>query len=230
MKNNDQINQTIIHVILVLVLITFLPNINYSQVAIEKQLLEFAKKSLNDYINDIINENNYSKFNFKSLEESKSAYLGNPYSIGYIGLNSLKTYNPDSSIRSVLIDTKTYWFPVLVQGEIRTKLEIIEKKDQYIAGEFGGIRNVNEVALAINDLPKLLKSQNINAKFKIMLVKIPAMNAQLLYIESSQGEFLIPVMIQPQRFELQNRQIYKAKDGLSILKGFATKINGDKLL
>ena len=232
MKTLYQILKSIVYVIFVVGLTVLLSKSVYSQekIIIDKKIFEFAKKSLNDYVNDILNEDNCLRFNFKSLEEARSSYLGEPYKIVYIDLNSLKAYKSDSNLKSIVIDPKIYWFPVLVKEEIRTKLEIVEKEDRLIAGEFGGIRSVNEIALTIKQLPKLLDSLNIKEIDKSLLLKVPVMYASFLYIVDPQGEYLIPTMIHPQRFELQNRRIYKVEEILPVLKEYAIKIDGNKLL
>jgi hypothetical protein len=62
-----------------------------------------------------------------------------------------------------------------------------------------------------------------------LLVKIPSLHAVFLYVESPRGEFLVPAMPQPQRFNLQDAQIYPADDVLAKLSEFAQEIDEDKL-
>jgi hypothetical protein len=210
-------------------LIALLPNIVYSQTIVQKPVLEFAQESLEGYVNNVLNEKNFAKFNFKSLEEARKARLGDPYKVMFIGLEPLKNYKSGTGIRPLLMDTKTLWFPVMVGDEIRTQLEIREKKDKWVPGEFGRVRSVQEIVKVRNELPKLIQSKGLRAPYKLMLVRIPALYANFFYVESSQGEYLVPAMVQPQRYKLRNGQIYAADQALSNLREFAKEIDGKTL-
>jgi len=211
-------------------LIVLLPKIVYSQEMLQKPVLEFAQKSLKGYVNNVLNEKNFARFNFKSLEEARVAHLGDPYKVMFIGLGPLKDYKSGTGIRPILIDAKTLWFPVMVEGEIRTKLEVREKKGKLVSGEFGGIRVVQEIAKVRDQVPRLIESKGLRGPFKLMVVKIPALYAHFFYVESSQGEYLIPAMVQPQRYKLENGQIYAADQALSNLREFAKEIDGKTLM
>lgn len=206
-----------------------LAGISYSQETVQKYVRNFAQTSLEGYVNYALTEKNVARFNFKSLEEAGKASLGDPYRILFTGLTTLQNYKPGTGAKPILMDSKTLWFPVMVDGEIRTKLELKEKKDQWISGEFGGVRNVREIAKVRNRFPDLLRSKGLSEPYSVSLLKIPALYAVFFYVESPQGEFLIPSMIQPHRYNLVNGQIYSADDVLSDLKGFAKEIDG-KLL
>ncbi|MBE0426046.1 MAG: hypothetical protein IBX72_05305 [Nitrospirae bacterium] len=210
--------------------IVLLTGTAYSQEMIQKQEMEFAQHSLTEYVKNIINERNFANFGFKSLEEAKIARLGDPYPVMIIGLNNLKGYKSGTGAKALLIDARTLWFPVMVKGETRTKMEIVEKDGKWIAGEFGGVKVVRKITMAKNQLPMLLESKEITALYKTMLVKIPSLYAEFLYVENSKREFLIPAMIQPQRYKLQNGQIYTADEVLSKLKEFAKEIDEKKVM
>jgi hypothetical protein len=109
-------------------------------------------------------------------------------------------------------------------------MEIVEKNGNWIAGEFGGVRTVKEIEIVKKQLPELLESKEVKEPYKIMLVKIPALYAAFLYIESSQGEFLIPAMVQPQRFNLETARLYNADEVLSKLREFAKEIDEKKVM
>lgn len=233
----NKISFVVLFVILAFSLIICSQKVGYSQevkkeaeeVVIKKSALEFAQRSLKSYVNNVINEKNFMKFGFKSIGGAQIASVGDPYRVMTIGLKDLKTYKPGTGAKPLLMDVKIIWFPVMVEDEILTKLEIIEKEGKLISGEFGKITIVKEVATAKNRLPELLRSKEIEAPHKIFLLKIPALYAMFLYVESSKGEFLIPSMMQPQRYDLQNAQIYTADEVLSKLMEFAKKIDEKKL-
>lgn len=230
MNNMSQMFRRILVAVLGCFLIILLARMVYSQKVIQDPEIEFAQESLERYVENMLNEKNFANFGFKSLSEAKEARVGDPYEVMIIGLRDLKAYKPGTGARPLLMDAKTLWFPVMAEGETRTKLEIIEKDGKWIAGDFGGIRTVQKVASIEPQLPRLLKSKGIEVPDKLMLVKIPVLQATFLYVESPRGEFLIPTMVQPQRYKLQDAQIYTADEVLSILREFAVEIDEKKLL
>lgn len=57
-----------------------------------KQVQEFARKSLENYLAKFVNAENFSRYGFKSFAETERAYLGEPYAMKMIGLQELKGY------------------------------------------------------------------------------------------------------------------------------------------
>jgi hypothetical protein len=210
-------------------LIVLLASMAYSQRKMQESEIEFAQESLKMYVENVLDEENFANFGFKSLQEAQVARVGDPYRVMFIGLQDLKAYKPGTGARPLLRDAKTLWFPVMVEGETRTKLEIVEKDGKWIAGEFGGIGTVQKATMARAQLPKLLESKEVKEPQEPVLVKIPALHAMFLYVESPRGEFLVPAMFQPQRFELQEAQIYTADEALSKLSEFAQEIDENKI-
>lgn len=230
MNNTNKIFHRVLFMLLAWSLIALSPKIIYSQEMIQKPVLEFAQKSLEGYVNNVLSEKNFAKFNFKTLGEAKMARLGTPYKVMYIGLSPLKAYKAGTGLRPILTDAKTLWFPVMVEGKVRTKLEIVEKEGKWIAGEFGGIRVVREIAIVRDQVPSLLESKGLREPYEVILVKIPALYAVFFYVESSRGEYLIPAMAQPQRYKLQNGKMYAADEVLSKLRDIAKEIDEKKVL
>lgn len=216
--------------VLVLLFVLLTPGIVFSQASVSKQVLESSQKALADYITHFIRKDNLKSFGFESIEGSRAARLGNPYPVMIIGLRDLTEYKAGTSTRLLLIDSKTLWFPVNVEGRPRTKLEMVEKEGKWIPGEFGGTKTVEPVTMGLNQLPKLMESKGIHPPYRIMLVKIPALYATFLYREGPEGEFLIPTMVQPERFDLMNSQIYNSEEVLSKLREYAKRIDPDKVM
>jgi hypothetical protein len=196
---------------------------------IKKVDIEIAHRSLQHYIRTIITEENYMRFGFESYGEAQRAQLGEPYWVMIIGLKDLKSYQQGTGTKGLLIDIKTIWFPVMVKGEVRTKMEMVNKGGRWIAGEFGRIKIVKEIISTKNKLPELLRSKGIERPYSITLLKIPALYAVFFHIDSSRGEFLVPAMIQPQRYNIRNAEIYSADEMLVKLKEFAQKIDEKKV-
>jgi hypothetical protein len=208
----------------------FLAQVTYSQEALSVNALEYAQKALDGYVKNIINESNASTFGFKNIKEAQAARLGKPLSVMIIGLRDLKNYKAGTGAKQILIDAKTLWFPVVVDSETRCKLEIIEKNGKWIAGEFGRVKSAAVIMSVQIQLPKLLESQGIKEPFKEILVRIPSLYAEFVYVVSSKGEFLIPAMLQSERYGLENGQVYEADEVLIKLKEIAQKIDENKVM
>lgn len=229
MKNSSSKFKRFLFALVGLIFVGFLPAVN-SRAEAQMSQKEFSQKSLEGYIRDVVNERNFANFGFKSLEEAKLARLGDPYKVMIIGLRDLKRYTPGSGVKNLLIDGKTLWYPVLVNGEIRAKLEIIEKEGKWIAGEFGRMKKAQKIYTAREALPRLLDSKGIGEPYTVMLIKIPALFAEFLYVESSKGEFFVPAMVQPERYKIKDAQVYDADEVLSQLKEAAQDIDENKVM
>lgn len=230
MRNINLIFRGVLLAILGLCLTALLPRSVISQEPMQEKPGEFARKSLEGYVNNVVTEKNLANFGFESLEEARAARVGDPYQVMIIGLKDLKSYKAGTGARALLTDAKTLWFPVTVDGEIRTKLEIIQKDGKWVSGEFGGVRVPQKVAMVEDQLPKLLEAKDIKAPYELMLVRIPVLYATFLYIESAEGEFLVPTMVRPQRMKLRDSAVYTSDEVLSILAGLAKEIDENKVM
>jgi len=201
-----------------------------AQVAVEPSVIQFSQQALSNYVQNVVNDKNFTKFGFRSLDEAKRARLGEPYRVAIIGLRQLKDYKPGGGAKMLLTDAHTVLFPVLVDGQVRTKLEVVQKAGRLVPGEFGGTRTVQIVEEVASALPKLLETRHVTTAAKPILVKVPALFAQFLYVETPSGEFLIPAMIQPQRFELQNSVLYTSDAVLTKLAEAAKQVDENKVM
>ena len=188
-----------------------------------------AQATLSRYVTDVLTERNAGRYGFRSLEEAKSARVGEPLPVMLIGLSSLKEYRSDAKVGSMLIDARTLWFPVLAGGETRTKLEMIIKDGALVPGEFGGIKSPERISSARKRLPGLIERGAIPDAKKVTLVRIPALAAEFLYLETGQGDYFLPAMVNPGRFDLDDGKIYPAADILSRLRDIAKDIDPKKV-
>lgn len=196
----------------------------------QQQAASVAQRSLTSYVQSVLNEKNFAKFGFKSFDEAQRSRLGEPYPIKIVGLKDLKAYKPETSLKTLLIDAQSLWFPVMVDDQTRTKLEMIRKPSGWVAGEFGASKSAQIVAEARAALPKLLEAKQVKAPFTVELVKIPALSASFLYVDGPSGEFMVPATINPQRFGLENATVYSAVDVLTRLEAYAKDIDEKKVM
>ncbi len=205
----------------------------YSQdeetIMIGKKEKEFAEKSLDEYVKNFLSDKNVSKFGFRTLGQAQEATLGDPYKLMVIGLKNLKAYKAGMPANELMTDPQTLWYPVMVNDIATTKLEIIKKEGKLIAGEFGKIKIVQEITAAKDQLARMIEERKVKPPEEQMLIEISELHAMFIYFKNADGEFLIPSMIQPQRFELENGRVYPADELLSKLSEIAKKIDENKI-
>ena len=211
---------------LILIVITFL---TYSQEKIMVQDKEFAQKSLSGYL-EFLSPDNVTNFGFKSIDEAKTATLGDPIRVLMISLEDLKNYKVGEGIKSILKDIKTTWYPVQLRGQTKAKIEISEKDGEMIAGDFGDALNAQYIASLLTWLPDTLGAWNIQENYVLSLIKIPVITATFIYVESEKQQFLISAMLNPGLFEIEENNLYKVDYILSKLKEYVKDIKGDKVI
>ncbi len=189
-----------------------------------------AQRTLQMYVQHMLNKENVARFNFKSLEEARSATVGDPYSVSYIALDALREYRAGRPARSVMRDAKKLWFPVLVGDEVRTKMEMVQRDGKWIGGEFGGTKSVQIISRVDQQLPRLFESRGLAEPFDTKMVVFPALFAVFFYEEDDRGEYMVAAMTQPERFGLSNGQVYEAEELLMRLKEQTAKIDPEKVM
>ena len=189
---------------------------------------EFAQVALENYVSHMLNEKNVQNFGFKNMKEAENARVGESVSVYYIHLDALKEYNPDIPVRKILSDPSKLFFFVLVDKEVRTKIEIIQIDGEWVAGEFGGIDSVQYIEKAHRELPALLKRFSISETKPPVLVQVPVLHATLLYIEADDGSgYFTNVTMLPARYGLKSGQLYRAERILTLFADDAEKIEED---
>ena len=187
---------------------------------------EEAQTFLNQYLRDVINGQNCTAFGFVNYGEARLARVGEPYPVMLVKLNDLKNYQQGSGLRSLWVPTGKWWFPVLVKGQGRTKMEVLERNGQYLAGEFGGTRTAREVLKVISQLPKIFQTEQL-APTDIRLVVIPALMANFVFVAGNQVDFLIPCTVHPARYNLQNGTPQDPDVLMTSLQNYAGEIGED---
>jgi len=190
----------------------------------EKQVRDFAQTSLEGYIKNVLTKENIGKFGFGSLDETKTARVGGPLPVRIIELKELKAYKSGASVNTLPADVDSTWFPVLAGNEVRAELRILRIGGKLTSGDFGRTIEAQRLAAVREKMPEILQSKQISEPNAVTILEVPELKAILLFVEAAQGEFLIPAMALPQRYELNNGEVYPADKVLSRLREFAEKI------
>jgi len=185
-----------------------------------------AQTFLEQYVRDVLNGRNCTAFGFLNYNEARSARVGEPYPVMLVKLVDLKNYQQGTDLRSLWVPTGKWWFPVLVNGRGRTKIEVLARNGQYLAGEFGGTRTAREILKVISRLPKIFPAEQVSPT-DIRLVVIPALKANFLFLAGPQANYLIPCTVLPGRYDLENGTPADPEALLTTLKSYAEEIGED---
>lgn len=208
---------------LLIYLAVFFTLSGYCQMQPDDSLKSFANRSLSFYLNNIINKDNFTSFGFDEYGETSKAELSEPYKIHYMGVEDLKKYEAGTDYKKIIMDAKKFWFPVMVNGEFRLRLEIIDKNGKLIAGEFGGSQSMKMMGKSSNRMNNMFANQKIEAE-KVSIIQIPAMHVMLYYAKTSEGDFFIPAL-DMKHYNLEAGKLYSPEEIFGILKKFAKDID-----
>ena len=169
-----------------------------------KEMKDFAQVSLQGYVGNVLTEKNVANYGFQTMGEAQQSRLGDPLPLKSIALKDLKAYRSGAGLKSMPTDVKTTWYPVFANNEVRAKLEIIEKSGTLLAGGFGATNEAQRLSAVRQQIPDLLKSKNLSMRCLITIVKISALKATFLHVESVKGDFVVPAMFSPLRVNVKN--------------------------
>jgi hypothetical protein len=190
----------------------------------DNKKLSFARTSLESYVNNALSAENVGNFGFSSMGDAKRAELGDAYPVLSLDLQGIKNYREGDSVASLKTNTETTWFPVKASGEVVAKLEILEKGNQMIAGEFGAASEARRITQVLADSMQTWKSRGMDDPLDMKIFRIPYMKADFVFLAGPQGEYLIPAMPLPGRYDLKNGDLHPAVEVLSRMKKYAQEI------
>lgn len=193
----------------------------------EKEVKAFAQTALEAYVKNVLTKVNVGKYGFRTVEEAGASSLGEPLPLKTIELKDLKAYRPGAGLKSLPADVTTTWYPVLVNNEVRAKLEIIERSGKLLSGGFGAANEAKRLSAVRQRIPDQLRAINVPGPGTMSIVKIPALKAMFIHFESAGGDFLVPAMYSPQRFNMKNGELYPADEVLSRLREYSKDLPDD---
>lgn len=194
-----------------------------------EQARTFAGRALDGYVTAAVRDENAPRLGFKDAKEARAARLGDPLPVLFVGLAELKAYRPGTGAGTVLSNMRTLWFPVLVNGEVRSKLEITEIHGKWTAGEFGRPSSARQLMRVKGELPRALQGLSAPPDAKVALVRIPSLDVELFYVSGAGGELFVPIRGQALPPELEPGKAYPADAVLSRLAAAARTVPADKV-
>lgn len=188
-----------------------------------------ARQALKTYTERFADEKNASRFGFRSASEAAGASLGEPLPVALLTLADLKQYGAGATARSMVKDAQTLWFPVMVGNEVRAKLEMVRRNGNWSPGEFGSARTAARIGTVRSELPERMGRMNLKAE-SITLVRVPALNAAFLLIQSPSGEYMTPAAGGTGKYGLETGTLYRSSEVLATLSKVAAEVDPKKVM
>jgi hypothetical protein len=192
--------------------------IGCSQQAPPKAPVPEAGKAASDAIGvlqKLVTEQNFKSMGFDSLDEVKSAQLGQPMSVSVIGLDKLKSASAGAEASSLLTPSPETIYPVTVGGAVRSSITIIHKPEGYAPASFGN-------AEIVKSLSRLRQSETGQNEF---VLRIPAFNMYFLARRVENQVVAVPIVDDPRLKIKAGEQVPLTRllEGLRVL---ANEYNG----
>jgi len=170
-----------------------------------------AEKGLPDFLS-MLTDSDLEDFGFRSAKELGVATLGEPYRVYTVMPASLESYGKSKAVSSLLLETTLWYFPVLVDGKARTLLVVDFLGGQWQATEIGGTFLPQALQSLEAQLPTLLKDRGVNGTYSTKFVRIPPIYANFVVVESSKGDFIVPLFSFPEQYGIQKGRLYTAEE------------------
>ena len=166
----------------------------------------------------LINDQNYRTMGFDSVDEVKQAQLGQPFAVSTIGLEQLKSYRTGANANSLLANSAETIYPVLVRGQVKSSVTIVQKQDGYQPSSFGN-------AEIIKSLARYRQGEFAASEF---VVRVLALNMYFLGRHVEDRLFLTPITDDP-RLKLHPGESVPAELVLEQLVPLANAYNGEPM-
>jgi hypothetical protein len=175
------------------------------------QAQEAASSAIRTF-QQLVTEQNYRSLGFESVDEVKTAALGQPLTVSTIGLEQLKAYRQGTDVNSLLTPSPDALYPVTANGQVRSSVTITKVEGGYRASSFGN-------AEIIKALSKYREATTAFA------VRVPALNLYYL-AQRADNKLLLTPIADDTRLKLSIGKAVPAEDVLNQLVPLATAYNG----
>ena len=145
---------------------------------------EAARLALENF-RTLVNKSNYKDLGFQSLDEVKKATLGPSLQVFMVGLGQLKEYQPGQDPQKLFIEIGRVIYPVMVDDQLRTSLEVEKSGEEWQGTSFGN--------------PNLIQMlSRVRQEKTDFVVWIPALNLYFIGSKPTGELLLVPVLDDPQ--------------------------------
>jgi len=167
------------------------------------EVKQAAERGLPDFLNAIPRED-LERYGFKNEEELKAATLGEPYRVYTIVPERLASYKEGTKLSALISETNSWYFPVMVEDEARTILTVSLLEGRWQAVDIGGLALPQQLQMLSARLPTILGEKGISGGYSTKFVRVFQLYADFLAVDSDKGEFLVPLLLNPDSLGIQN--------------------------
>jgi hypothetical protein len=131
------------------------------------------------------------RFGFKENDSQDQARLGKPFQLHFLNSEAVINRSETDNVNSFLIPTGQWYFPVMIDKEVRTILTVASKKGYWKAVAFGQHILAKEVGKLMQTWPKekgYTPLMAVSYQAKEFLFTVPQRGANNLTIMALQGE------------------------------------------
>jgi hypothetical protein len=169
-----------------------------------------AEKGLPDFLGAIPKEY-LDEYGFRNVDELEKATLGEPYRVYTVIPQSLEAYDKKTKLSSLLYDIDLWYFPVVVEGEARTILQVGLSEQQWKAKDLGGTSLAQALQSLEAQLPNLLKNEDVSNGYTAKLVRIYPQHQVFVAVASDEEEFVIP-LLDVEQWGMRPNKLYAAEE------------------
>jgi hypothetical protein len=148
----------------------------------------------------------YKGLGFESLQETKSASLGQPLRVFMVGLDALRDYQPQTDPNKMLMDVHQLIYPVVVGGQQRSSVTLREVEGKWQVASFG---KPTLTKALVQMRQRQIESARVPAE-SLFAVNIPALNLSFLG-RRSDGTLLLTPLVSDAALKLEEGQPQDAK-------------------
>ncbi|HWB85422.1 MAG TPA: hypothetical protein VG675_14865 [Bryobacteraceae bacterium] len=160
----------------------------------------------------LVTAQNYRTMGFESVDEVKSAALGQPLALVQIGLDQLKAFRPGGNVNSLMQSSPETIYPVTVNGQVRSSVTVSKSASGYAPSSFGN-------ADIVKSLSRYRQSPDA------FVVRVPALNLYFLGSRVENRVMLTPI-VEDNRLKLQPGVPAPAEQVIEQLVPIANAYNG----
>jgi hypothetical protein len=161
-------------------------------------LREAADQGLRTF-KKLVTAQNFRRLGFESEAEIQQATLGEPLRDVYVPLDRLRAFTPGGDVKPLLVRGPRVVFPVLVANTVRSSFTVVELPGGALkAVSFGA----QSFARSFSAARAAAAQANGIAPTSIVVVRVPALNAQSLGFQAAAGFSFVIVADDP-RFDLR---------------------------
>lgn len=170
---------------------------------------------------ELVNKDNHRALGFETVEEARSGKLGDALPVFMIRLDALQQYRGEDPGR-LLVDTQRAVYPVEVEGQARTTVELQSVNGRWEVARMGGAQKIRAMD---KQRRSTMKTRGLRSS-DFFEVRIPALNLSFLGHHDSDGLRLTP-LADDASLKLQAGQSVLASELLTQLVPLAQKTPAD---